>query len=76
MQKRWLPKLLLIQDEIGLVPALVENMMLYRSMRARQDLGLNPADYTQHQKLFGCMPIVLIAGDFMQIRSQRHILGR
>ncbi len=42
--------------------------MLYRSMRARQDLGLDPAEYASPHKLFGCMPIVLIAGDFMQIR--------
>ena len=68
MKKRWMTKLLLIQDEISLVPCLVENMMLYRSMRARQDLGLDPAVYAKPQQLFGCMPIVLIAGDFMQIR--------
>jgi hypothetical protein len=43
-------------------------MMLYRSMRARQDLGLEVSEYTQPNQLFGCMPIVLIAGDFMQIR--------
>ena len=38
-------KFLLIQDEISLVPAAVENMMLYRSMRARQDEGLDPGSY-------------------------------
>ena len=30
MKRRWQPKILVIQDEIGLVPAAVENMMLYR----------------------------------------------
>ena len=68
MKKRWMTKLLLIQDEISLVPCLVENMMLYRSMRAREGLGLDPVEYASPHKLFGCMPIVLIAGDFMQIR--------
>ena len=33
MKQRWVPKILLVQDEISLVPAAVENMMLYRSMR-------------------------------------------
>ena len=45
MKQRWVPKILLIQDEISLVPAAVENMMLYRSMRARQDEGLDPGSY-------------------------------
>ena len=45
MKQRWQPKILVIQDEISLVPAAVENMMLYRSMRARQDEGLDPASY-------------------------------
>jgi hypothetical protein len=73
MQKRWLPKLLLIQDEISLVPCLVQNMMLYRSMGARQDLGLDHIEYAQRNRLFGCMPIVLIAGDFMQIRPVNEL---
>ena len=55
------------------MPALVENIMLHRSMRARQDLGLDPAEYAQHKKLFGCMPIVLIAGDFMRIWPANEI---
>jgi hypothetical protein len=73
MKKRWMSKLLLIQDEISLVPCLVENMMLYRSMRARQDLGLKPEEYTRPLCLFGRMPIVLIAGDFMQIRPVNEL---
>jgi hypothetical protein len=73
MTKRWVPKLLLIQDEISLVPAMVENMMLYRSMRARQDQGLDPAKYAQKNNLFGCTPIVLIAGDFMQMRPAMDV---
>ena len=73
MKKRWMSKLLLIQDEISLVPCLVENMMLYRSMRARQDLGLKPDEYTRPLCLFGRMPIVLIAGDFMQIRPANEL---
>ena len=64
---------MLIQDEISLVPCLVENMMLYRSMRARQDLGVKPEEYASPLCLFGRMPIVLIAGDFMQIRPANEL---
>ena len=73
MKKRWMCKLLLIQDEISLVPCLVENMMLYRSMRARVDLGVKPEEYASPSCLFGRMPIVLIAGDFMQIRPANEL---
>ena len=68
-----MPKILLIQDEISLVPAAVENMMLYRSMRARQDEGLDPGSYFHAGELMGRIPILLIAGDFLQIKPANEI---
>ena len=45
MEKKWQPKILLVADEAGLFPALVWNMLLYRSMRARQnEYHLQPED--------------------------------
>ena len=73
MKQRWVPKILLIQDEISLVPAAVENMMLYRSMRARQDEGLDPGSYFHPGELMGRIPILLIAGDFLQIKPANEI---
>ena len=73
MKQRWQPKILLIQDEISLVPAAVENMMLYRSMRARQDEGLDPASYFHPGELMGHIPILLIASDFLQIKPANEI---
>lgn len=73
MKRRWQPKILVIQDEISLVPAAVENMMLYRSMRARQDEGLDPPSYAQPGELMGHIPILLIAGDFLQIKPANEI---
>ena len=73
MKQRWQPKILIIQDEISLVPAAVENMMLYRSMRARQDEGLDPASYFHPGELMGHIPILLIAGDFLQIKPANEI---
>eukprot|EP00434_Breviolum_minutum_P044428 symbB.v1.2.039681.t1/scaffold6721.1/size16014/3 len=73
MKQRWVPKILLIQDEISLVPAAFENMMLYRSMRARQDKGLDPGSYFHAGELMGHIPILLIAGDFLQIKPANEI---
>ena len=73
MKRRWQPKIFVIQDEISLVPAAVENMMLYRSMRARQDEGLDPPSYAQPGELMGHIPILLIAGDFLQIKPANEI---
>ena len=73
MKQRWQPKILVIQDEISLVPAAVENMMLYRSMRARRDEGLDPASYFHPGELMGHIPILLIAGDFLQIKPANEI---
>ena len=53
MKQRWQPKILVIQDEISLVPAAVENMMLYRSMRARQDEGLDPSQLFPPRRAHG-----------------------
>ena len=51
----------------------VENMMLYRSMRAGQDEGLDPASYFLPGELMGHIPILLIAGDFLQIKPANEI---
>ena len=64
---------MLIQEEINLVPAAVENMLLYRSMRTRQDEGLEPVSYFHAGELMGHIPILLIAGDFLQIKPANEI---
>ena len=69
LEQKWRPKILFIEDEIGLIPAMVQNMLLYRTMRARQNLyELEPASYGEKHSLFGHMPIILLAGDFLQIK--------
>ncbi len=76
MEKKWRPNILLVADEAGLFPALVWNMLLYRSMRARQNAyHLQPEDYGSLRTggLFGHMPIVVIAGDFLQIKPAADI---
>ena len=53
---------------------MVENMLLYRSMRSRQNqYQLLDASYGQQGQLMGHMPIVLVAGDFLQIKPVKEI---
>ena len=68
------PKILLIEDEVSLFPCMVQNMLLYRSMRSRQNLyELEPSKYWNPGHLFGHMPIVLVAGDFLQMKPAHEI---
>ena len=41
--------------------------------KARQDEGLDPGSYFHAGKLMGCIPILLIAGDFLQIKPANEI---
>ena len=53
---------------------MVENMLLYRSMLSRQkehQLQLNC--YGDEGQLMGHVPILLVAGDFLQIKPAREI---
>ena len=68
-EKKWTPKILLIEDEVSLFPAMVENMLLYRAMKSRENIyDLQTCNYNMQGNLFGHMPIVIIAGDFLQIK--------
>ena len=73
-EKTWRRKILVVQDEVSLVPAMVENMLLYRCMRSRQaQHELEPEKYGEVGQLMGHMPILLVAGDFLQIKPAREI---
>ena len=73
-ERYWNGKVLVVQDEISLFPAMVENMLLYRSMRSRQnEHGLAPERYGQAGELMGHVPILLVAGDFLQIKPAKEI---
>ena len=74
LQKRWRSKILVVQDEVSLFPAMVENMLLYRCMRSRQaEHELEPQKHGDVGQLMGHMPILLVAGDFLQIKPAREI---
>ena len=70
METKWTPKILLVQDEASMFPG----MALYRTMRSRQNVyDLEPGEYYHIGELFGHMPIVLIAGDFLQIKPANDV---
>ena len=74
METKWVPKILLVEDEASLFPAMVQNMLLYRIMLARQKVyELLPEEYAEVTKLFGHMPILIVAGDFLQIKPVNDI---
>ena len=55
-------------------PAMFENMLIYRSMRSRQnEHQLQDVLYGEPGQLMGHMPILLVAGDFLQIKPAKEI---
>ena len=73
-ERTWNPKILVVQYEVSLVPAMVENMLLYRSMRSRQnEHQLRPESYGDVGQLMGHVPILLVAGDFLQTKPAKEI---
>ena len=53
---------------------MVENMLLYRSMRSRQnEHQLRPEGYGDVNQLMAHVPILLVAGDFLQIKHAKEI---
>ena len=71
-ERTWNPKILVVQDEVSLFPAMVENMLLYRSMRSRKnEHQLRPESYGDVSQFMGHVPILLVTGDFLQIKPKR-----
>ena len=55
-ERTWNPKILVVQDEVSLFPAMVENMLLYRTMRSRQvEHELPHERYGDVGELMGCL---------------------
>ena len=65
---------MVVKDEISLFPAMIQNMLLYRSMRSRQnEHDLRPESYGDVGELMGHIPILLVSGDFLQIKPAKEI---
>ena len=70
----WSNKRVIINDDIYRSPAEVINMQMYRSMLGRkEDWALEPDDYHNLKVFLGRMPIVVMLGDFLQLKPPRQL---
>lgn len=73
-ERIWNANSLVVQDEISLCPVMVDNMLLYRAMQSRQnEHQLRPESYGEVGQLMGHVPILLVAGGFLQIKPAKEI---
>ena len=74
LTQTWSNKMVLFCEEISMDPAEVINMVMYRSMWGRSTKwGVSPKNYSQKGHLFGRMPVVVLLGDFLQLKPPRAI---
>jgi len=72
--KTWSNKMALFLEEISMDPAEVINMVMYRSMWGRKEKwGVGPTNYGWKGHLFGRMPVVVLLGDFLQLKPPKAI---
>ena len=68
--RSWKSYRALIMEEISMISASMFNMLDFRSMlgHRRQSHHLSPDEYHKTGNAFGCIPIALYLGDFLQLR--------
>ena len=72
--RTWKRLMLVILEEVSMMPAEAFNMLLYRSMWGRrQHLNLNADEYALRQHLFGGMPLSLLLIDMLQLKPPKQI---
>ena len=60
---------LLVNEEVSMMPAEALNMEMYRAMWGRHEqFGVNIDEYARLRHLFGRMPLVVFLGDFLQLK--------
>ena len=70
----WSNKVLLVNEEVSMMPAEALNMEMYRAMWGRREqFGVNVDEYAQQCTLFGRMPLVVFLGDFLQLKPPKQI---
>jgi hypothetical protein len=69
MKDQWRDVQVLIVDEISLVTPRLFGALSYRTCLARRDslVGIQPDLYMEPGHVFGAVPLVILAGDFMQL---------
>ena len=74
LTRTWERLMLVILEEVSMMPAEAFNMLLYRSMWGRREhLNLNADEYAFKQHLFGGMPLSLLLIDLLQLKPPKQI---
>ena len=69
LEQMWLPRRLLVLEEVGMISPALYNMLLYRSFHGRTHKYEVPeSHYDKLQGAFGRIPLVIHLGDFLQLR--------
>ena len=72
--RTWGNKVFLVDEEISMMPAEAVNMEMYRATWGRSEkCGVEIDSYAEKECLFGRMPLVLLLGDFLQLKPPRSI---
>ena len=69
LRRRWANTYLLVIEEVSMISPELFNMLLYRSFWGRKESWQVPEHlYNTVRGAFGRMPIVIMLGDFLQLR--------
>ena len=69
LERRWSHLRALIIEEVSMVSPNLYNMLLYRGFHGRRDkFNVPEGDYMTRKGAFGRMPLVIMLGDFLQLR--------
>ena len=72
--RTWRNKVLVVNEEVSMMPAEAINMEMYRSMWGRHEqFSVNPDQYAELPCLFGRMPLAVFLGDFLQLKPPKSI---
>ena len=70
----WRNKVLVVNEEVSMMPAEAIKMDIYRAMWGRHEqFSVKPDDYHELRHLFGRMPLAVFLGDFLQLKPPKSI---
>ena len=70
----WGNNMLLVNEEVSMMPAEAINMEMFRAAHGRRvRFQVSMEKYAQLQELFGRMPLVLFLGDFLQPKPPKQL---
>ena len=66
--RTWENKVLVVNEEVSMMPSEALNMQMYRAMwDSRDKFAVDVDEYAQIHQIFGRMPMALFLGDFLRM---------